>query len=218
MLKSDTFDREGADSISRRTFYLVLGLVLVWGFGASAYVSTLTANWNPNILLFLGIGLLVPLLGILLSGKSDNPALSFIGFNMVALPFGALLGPILAAYKVAMPGVVTQAVELTALITAVMTVSGVLFPNFYSKIGGALFMALLCLVAVALVSLFVPALAAFTPIHYVAAGIFALYIGFDMWRASTVPSTVDNAVDVAVALYLDVINLFLRILMILGKK
>ncbi len=218
MIDTGVFERGGADTMSRRMFYLILGGILAFGFVATAFVSDMTATWHPNLWMFLLVGLGVPAAGICLSHFSSNPFLSFIGFNMVVVAFGAILGPLIAEFKVNMPGVVTQAATLTGIVTAVMALAGLTFPDFFSKIGGALFAALLCLVGVSLVSLFVPALAGMTWIHYVAAGIFALYIGFDMWRASQIPATLDNAVDVAVSLYLDILNLFLRILMILAQS
>ena len=42
--------------------------------------------------------------------------------------------------------------------------------------------------------------------------LFALYIGHDHWKAQQFPKTLDNAVDSALDLYLDIINLFLRVL------
>ena len=128
------------------------------------------------------------------------------------------LGPLLAYYKMAYPGIVTEAALLTAGVTAVMALSGMAFPNFYKSIAGALFWGLMALVVVSLLSLFIPALANLTIVHYLAAGLFSLYIGFDMWRASEIPATFDNAVDVSISLYLDIINLFLRILAILGNR
>jgi FtsH-binding integral membrane protein len=143
--------------------------------------------------------------------------LSFIGYHLVLIPFGAILGPWLAHMNLSHPGVVHQAAFLTAAVSAVMGGTGVLYPNFYRGIGGALFGALLALLVVSVISLFVPALAHLAVIHWIAAGIFALYIGYDMWRASDVPATLDNAVDIAISLYLDVINLFLRIASILSS-
>jgi FtsH-binding integral membrane protein len=43
-------------------------------------------------------------------------------------------------------------------------------------------------------------------------------MGFDWYRAQAYPKTVDNAIDSAVDLYLDIINLFIRLLEIFGKK
>lgn len=217
MLKTDVFERSGSDIMTRNAFYFVMGCILAWGFTATYMVSEMTADWRPGVLMVLLVGLGLPLLGIFISA-SNLALVSFIGFNLVVIPFGAILGPALAQYEVTQPGVVSEAAKLTGSVTGVMALSGLLFPNFYRSIGGALFGALTALLIILIASMFVPALMGFTVIHYVAAGLFALYIGFDMWRASEIPSTLDNAVDVCIALYLDIINLFLWILKILAHK
>ena len=218
MFDTGVFERYGTGSIPRRVFYLLIGGILSTGFLVTAYVASLTGDWNPNLWVFFGVGLVIPIFGILLSQKSGNWLVSLIGFFMVVVPFGAILGPVLAEYTRTMPGVVSEAALLTGLVTATMAGSGLLFPNFYSKIGGALLVALFCVVGVSVAALFIPELHGMTWIHYLAAGVFALYIGFDMWRASQIPPTADNAVDVSVSLYLDIINLFLRIMIILGQS
>ena len=217
MLKTDVYDRSGSDTMTRGVFYFVMGCVLAWGFTATYIVSEMTTDWKPGTIEFLLIGLGLPLVGIFMS-VSESALISFVGYNLVVIPFGAILGPVLAAYELAKPGIVSEAAMLTGIVTVVMAISGLFFPNFYRSIGGALFGALLALLVVSVASMFVPALREFTVIHYMAAGLFALYIGYDMWRASDVPATLDNAVDVCISLYLDIINLFLRILRILGKK
>ena len=203
--------------MTRSAFYFIIGCVLSWGFVATCIVSQMTADWHPGLWEFLGVGLVLPIVGIVMS-VSLSASVSFIGFNLVVIPLSAILGPMLSHYEIAQPGIVTQAATLTACIASVMALSGLMFPRFYESIGGALFGALSALVVVSILSLFIPALAAFTIIHYIAAGIFALYIGFDMYRASEIPATLDNAVDVSISLYLDLINLFIRILSILGNS
>jgi FtsH-binding integral membrane protein len=99
-----------------------------------------------------------------------------------------------------------------------MSMLAIIFPNFFSKIGGALFISLIGLVVVRIAQCFIPVLANLTIIDWISAGIFSLYVGFDWWRANNVPKTFDNAIDIALDLYLDIINLFLSILRILGKK
>ena len=222
MLKSDVFERNGTDTMSRNAFFLVIGATLAWGFAVAGFAAQYTATWVPanQTELWIAFGAVfgLALLGILMSGLSSNPFVSFIGFNLVAAPFGAMLGPIVHMYATEMPGVVTQAAYLTGGITVVMAASGLMFPKFYASIGGALFGALIAIAVVAVAALFIPGLHEMTWIHYLAAGVFALYIGYDMHRASQIPATADNAIDVAVALYLDIINLFLRILIILGRR
>ena len=53
---------------------------------------------------------------------------------------------------------------------------------------------------------------------WIAAGLFSLYIGYDVWRSQQFPKTVDNAVDSALDIYLDIANLFIRILSIMGRR
>lgn len=212
---SSVYSRVGVDVMTRNAFYFIIGCVLSWGFIGTYIISDMTKNWSPNLFEFLVVGLAIPIIGILMS-RSDSSFLSFLGFNLVVLPFGAILGPTLAAYEFATPGVVSESAMLTALVTGVMTVSGLLFPNFYKSIGGALFAALTSLLIILILSMFIPAIGRFDIINYLAAGLFALYIGYDMYRASEIPTTLDNAVDVSISLYLDIINLLLWILKIKG--
>ena len=218
MIDSDVWDRNGKDTMTRSAFYFVLGMILSWGFVFTMIVAKSTAEWHPGLGMLLVVGLGIPIAGIFMSAKSDNPLISFSGFNMVVGGLSAILGPVLAMYALKEPGLIERAATLTGLVTAVMGVSGLLFPNFYRSIGGALFGALLALVVVSFARLFIPAIQNVGVIDYISALIFSLYIGYDMWRASDIPATLDNAVDVAVSLYLDIINLFLDLLRILAES
>ena len=55
-------------------------------------------------------------------------------------------------------------------------------------------------------------------IAYFGAALFSLYIGYDIWRSQQLPRTVGNAVLSACEIYVDIINLFLRLLEILGHN
>jgi len=55
-------------------------------------------------------------------------------------------------------------------------------------------------------------------IDWAVAVIFCGYIGYDWGRGNQIPKTLDNAIDSAAALYMDIINLFLRILRILDRR
>ncbi|KKR15131.1 MAG: hypothetical protein UT43_C0006G0001 [Parcubacteria group bacterium GW2011_GWC1_39_29] len=217
MISSDVYERIGRDTMTRGAFYFVIGVILTWGFIATYIVSTMTVAWRPGLLEVLLVGLGLPIVGILMS-MSNSAFISFVGFNLVVIPLGAIIGPGLAMYKIAQPGLITQAATTTAMVTGVMALSGLMFPNFYRSIGGALFGALTALLVVLIASMFIPALMEFRIIHFAAAGLFALYIGFDMYRANEIPATLNNAVDVCISLYLDILNLFLWILEIYAKK
>ena len=212
LIKNNAFSRTGISTISERLFYLSLSLFTSMGllttYGAT-FFSPETFGW-PFLII---VGLILPLVGVFVSQNNSLP-ISFLGYNMITIPFGLILGPTLNAYS---PDVVQNAALLTALITGVMGTSGLLFPNFYSKIGGALFVALCSLLFVRILGLFIPQLQ-FGIIDYIAAGIFSLYIGYDMYRASMATRSLISALHISVSLYLDIINLFLNLLRILGKK
>ena len=75
---------------------------------------------------------------------------------------------------------------------------------------GCLFGALLLTLAAELVMFLFNR--SFEWMNVVVALIFCGYIGFDWARAQQRPCTADNAIDSACALYLDIINLAMRIL------
>jgi FtsH-binding integral membrane protein len=215
-VSTGVFERSGRDKVSDRTFYSILTGSVLYGLIGTAYIANIAvgADYYPGWLSIIFLGLVVPIIGILIAVKSSNPFISFIGYNMVVIPFGVILGPAVNQYS---HDVIRNAFGMTAAITIVMSLAGISFPDFFSKIGGFLFVALTSLLVVMIGSLFLPFLR-LTIIDYIGAGIFSLYIGYDMHRASMVPKTIDNAIDISIDLYLDIINLFLFILKIMGKK
>lgn len=209
----NVYERSGADKISDRAFYFILGIVTLWGLGGTAGAANYVAKieYHPGTVEFIILGLVIPIVGIVMAGKSDNPLISFIGYNMVTIPFGIILGPVLNQFS---PDVIQNVALMTAGVTVIMICFSLMFPAFFSKIGGVLFVCLIGLLGVYILQMFIPGLRSFTIIDWIAAGIFSLYIGFDWWRATSVPRTLDNAVDVALSLYLDIVNLFLTLLRI----
>jgi FtsH-binding integral membrane protein len=210
-------DSVNVQSVSRSIYYFVIGAVLTWGFLLTGILSSYTETWLfewPEFILVM----VIALMGIFVSHISDHPLVSFLGFNMVVAPLGAMLGPCLAHYSETDPGIVGEAALITSAISMVMAGSGFLFPKFYESIGGALLGSLgaLCLVSIA--TLFFPVIASYTMIHYFAAGLFSLFIGYDMHKASAAESTLGNAVKAALDLYLSILNLFLRVLQILSSS
>jgi FtsH-binding integral membrane protein len=216
---ASVWNRTEADErhlISPRAYNLVIGAVLVWGF---------VVNWamvkaiDPKVVAgiptwaFLIGYFLCAFAGTWLFSSSKNPAVSFVGYNLVVAPIGLVL--VLALNGV--PTVLVQrAMVATGGVTATMMMLGALFPAFFLSLGRTLFFALL---AALLVQFGMHLFGFGTP--GVLDGIFVLifsgYIGYDWARANQIPKTLDNAVDSAAALYLDIINLFLRILRMLSR-
>ncbi|MEA3211348.1 MAG: hypothetical protein QOE70_4405 [Chthoniobacter sp.] len=214
MFKSDVFDRSTPVSgeISASLYNFIIGAVLIWGFAVTAMVQSyfhhVSFGW-PLLLAYIA-GVFV---GTMLA-RSENPVLSLLGYHLVVVPTGVMLGPFVNALS---PQVLQNTLFLTGGVTCGMMGLGTVFPRAFARIGGALFISLIALVVVSLLEAFVFK-KSFTMVDYIAAGIFSLYIAYDYARAQLIPKTFDNAIDVCIALYLDIINLFIRLASILSRR
>ncbi|WP_419769514.1 MAG: Bax inhibitor-1 family protein [Candidatus Marinarcus sp.] len=218
-MASDVFERrETTDAIIGDTLYNVaIGLTLCWGFVLNWYMVTdIDTQWIASInpwVFFIGY-FASCFFGIYLFNSSNNPFVSFIGYNFVVVPFGLIINLVVSRYDTEL---VSEAIRITGLVTVCMMFLGAMFPAFFKKISGALTVALLLVIVVELVELFVFGIH-HGIIDWIVVLIFCGYIGYDWGRANQIPKTLDNAIDSAAALYMDIINLFLRILRILGRK
>lgn len=219
MLESDVFGRSETTSkiIGDSAYNLVIGLVLFWGFFVN-WVMVL--NIDPNFLRSINIWVFLigylgsVFYGVYLFNKSDKPLISFIGYNFVVVPFGLIVNMIVSQYD---SEIVIEAIKITGGVTILMMMLGTMYPAFFKKISGALTAALLAVIIIELFQAFVLGIH-HDWIDWAVAAIFCGYIGYDWGRANQIPKTVDNAIDSAAALYMDIINLFLRILRILGRR
>lgn len=204
-------------AISAGLYNLIIGAVLCWGFAVNWWIVSAIppeAILSYNIWLFLAAYFISCFTGIILFTKSTSPMVSFAGYNLVVLPFGMVINVVVAQYE---PTLVVDAMRVTGMVTAVMMVLGSMYPAFFQRIQGALTIALLAVIVVELVDMFFFH-KNYEILDWIVVVIFCGYIGYDWARANAIPKTVDNAVDSAAALYMDIINLFLRILRIMGRK
>ncbi|MBS3799147.1 Bax inhibitor-1 family protein [Pseudoalteromonas sp. BDTF-M6] len=219
MLESDVFNRRATSSkeISPGLYNLTIGLCLLWGFSVNWF---LVVNIDPQTLWAINpwvffIGYFAScFVGVWLFNESEKPVVSFLGYNLVVVPFGLIVNMVVAQYNEVL---VIEAIRLTASVTLIMMLLGSMFPRFFQRILGVLSIALLAVLVVELFQIFVLGIH-HEWIDWAVAVIFCGYIGYDWGRANQIPKTLDNAVDSAAALYMDIINLFLRILRILGRK
>ncbi|MGF1725449.1 Bax inhibitor-1 family protein [Photobacterium nomapromontoriensis] len=219
MLESNVFDRTDSDEpeISARLYNLTIGAVLCWGFGVNWWmVSAISVDtvlsvspWVFFISYFASC-----LFGVYLFSSSDSPLISFVGYNFVVVPFGFVINVVVSNYD---PGLVLEAIKVTGFVTGCMMLLGTLFPAFFNRIAGTLCISLLMVLLIELFQIFVLGIHQ-AWIDWVIVFIFCGYIGYDWGRANQIPKTFDNAVDSAAALYMDIINLFLRILRMMGRK
>lgn len=198
------------DTLSLRVYNVVIGVVLLWGFVCNAlmhhYFADVFASWNIWAVI---IGYFVcAFIGIFMSTKSDSPVISFIGYNLVVVPVGVVLSLILRDYDSI---TIMHTIYITAVVTIIMIVLAIIFPRFFLSLGRVLFFSLLAVIIVECIAIL---LGFSMPSIWdlVVAGIFCLYIGYDWAEAQEKRKTLNNAIDSVVGLYLDIINLFVRLL------
>lgn len=210
----------GTNEISASRFNLIMGATVAYGLLMNVLMVVTIA---PAVIQFFQhvsywvfiIGYFVcALAGAAIANKSDNPLISFLGYNLIVLPVGILLCLIIPGFPIA---IVARAMALTAFVTLFMMGLGTAFPNIFLSMGRTLFIALIVTLLVEVITVLLFGYSGtFFDIIFVL--IFSLYIGYDIARSQAYAHTVDNAVDSAVDIYLDIINLFIRILAILGKR
>ena len=219
MMESNVFERtnNGEQEVSSRLYNFTIGAVLCWGFWINWLMVgnipvELIAAINPWVF-FIGY-FASCFFGVYLFSKSSNPLVSFVGYNFVVVPFGLIINLAVLRYD---PSLVLSAIKVTGLVTGMMMLLGTIFPAFFQRIAGVLTIALVVVLVVELFQIFVLGIHQ-EWIDWAVVILFCGYIGYDWGRANQIPKTLDNAVDSAAALYMDIINLFLRILRIMGRK
>ena len=218
-METGVFDRREytGTQLSAHLYNAIIGITLLIGFGINyIMVKTIPVESIMAInpwLFFIGY-FVCCFAGIALFSKSDNPAVSFLGYLLVVTPFGLIINLVVSRYDSA---IVLDAIQATGMITFVMMLLGSMYPGFFRSIARGLFIALICTIIVELAMVYI-----FNTHHgiidWIVVLIFCGYIGYDWARANAIPKTVDNAIDSAASLYIDIINLFLRLVRIMGRR
>ncbi|WP_144744182.1 Bax inhibitor-1 family protein [Enorma burkinafasonensis] len=208
--------------ISRRLYNLVLTGFVVLSFVIMAACSYITGT--REFLLFMvrnpmlvTVGSLVGSIGGIIAmsiGRSrENLTLGLIGYAFFSLTFGFTTSIALSAYDMES---ISMAFTATAGIMIVFGAAGFMFPDFFARLQGVLAVGLLAIIAVELVLMFMGVQQSVTDIVVIL--LFCGFIGYDVYRASTALPTFTNALWYAVDLYLDIINVFLRLLALFGRR
>ena len=215
------FRREACEDdkiISAHFYNFIIGITLFWGFAVNYFiVRTVNPYYllqNMNIYVFILGYFALCFGGSFIMKKSKNPAVSFLGYNMIVVPFGLVINIVVSQYA---PEIVMQAILYTGVVTGIMMCLGTMFPAFFASIARSLSISLIIVVIIEVLGI-VFLKQTFNIIDWAVVFIFCGYIGLDWGRANQIPKTLDNAVDSAAAIYIDIINMFLRILRILGRK
>ena len=210
--------RTGSDraTLVRRTYTLVFVSILVtmagaW-FGLSQPGLMGAVMRHPFITLLCTFAPLVLALK-LRDAFPANLGLVFL-FTFVE---GIAISPIIYFYGRTNPGIITQAALLTGSTFGVLTMYAWFSRRDFSAWGGFFTIGLWVLIATSLLNLFFRNQTASLWISGASVMIFGGLLVFDTWRLRNVFGPEDY-VQAAVTIYLDLLNMFLAILNLLGGR
>jgi FtsH-binding integral membrane protein len=210
--------RTGAEraTLVRRTYTLVFASVIVTMLGAAFGLSQpalMGAVARHPIIAFLCM--LAPL-WLAMRAPREFPRNILLTF-LFTFAEGVWLSPILFIYGRTQPGVIGQAALLTLSSFAVLTLYATLSRRDFSAWGGFFTVGLWVLIATALLNMFFRNPAASLWISAGAVLVFSGLLVYDTWRLRNVFGP-DDYVAAAVHIYLDLINMFVAILSLLGGR
>jgi FtsH-binding integral membrane protein len=215
-LPSTAVVRTGAEraTLIRRTYSLVFASVLVTMAGAAFGLS------QPRVMeavarhpIITALLMFAPLL-MAMRARSSFPA--NIGFTFLfTFVEGIFISPLLFVYGQSQPGVITQAALLTGSAFGVLTLYAWFSRRDFSAWGSFFTVGLFVLIGTSLLNLFFQNATASLWIAGATVLVFSGLLIFDTWRIRNVFGP-DDYVMAAVTIYLDLLNMFLAILSLLG--
>jgi FtsH-binding integral membrane protein len=213
-----TIVRTGAEraTLVRRTYSLVFVSVLVTIAGAMFALSQpallTSVAQHPWIAM---IATFAPLL-LALRAKDAFPANIGLVF-LFAFAEGVFISPLLYVYGQQRPGLITQAAMLTIGAFGVLTAYAFVSRRDFSALGSFFMVGLWVVIGGMLLNFFFKNPAADLALAAITVLVFSGLLVFDTWRIRNVYGP-DDYVAAAVQIYLDLLNLFLALLRILGGR
>lgn len=191
-------------------------------FGASLLFATIGAYIGMGFAhlitqgVYIGIFVLEIALLIGLIFLKEKPVINVIMLFSFTFVTGVALVPLLASILQLPSGVniVAQALLMTTIIFGVMSFFALKTKKDLASMGKMLFIALIVIVIASLVNLFLGNPILQVAIAGVGAILFSVYIAYD--TQNIIRGRYDSPIMAAISLYLDVYNLFVSLLQILG--
>jgi FtsH-binding integral membrane protein len=201
-------------TLVRRTYLLVFASVIVTTMGTAMAMTQeallVSAAKHPIITMLLAM---VPLWMAMKTRDSAPRALGFVFlFNLV---MGVAIAPIIYVYSRNEPGIVAQAGILTLSTFGILTLYAWVSRRDFSAWGSFLVVGLWVLIGTSLLNMFFRNQTAGLWLAGVSVLLFSGLLVFDTWRLRNVYGP-DDYVPAAVQIYLDLLNMFLAILQLLG--
>ncbi|MCR5375354.1 MAG: Bax inhibitor-1 family protein [Lachnospiraceae bacterium] len=206
------------DTITVQRYNMTIGAMLLYGFLVNAImcfvfgdrIMSFAKEGLPVIVISYFVG---SILGMVVCNKTENPVVGFIGYNLIVVPMGLFLTPLFSMFEFS---TVRFAFCIMCVVTLVVIGLSYAYPQFFLSMGRTL----LTLLVLGIVSELVLWLLGYSSgiFDFVFIAIFCGYIGYDWAIAQKQQKTTPNAIRCAYMMYVDMINLLIRLLRILAKN
>ena len=212
--KDRMFLREG-ELVTENTYNLTIGLTILGGIGLNVLMALFLTPYilRMNYLAVLIVYFAGSFTGAAIVEKAKRVGTAAFGFTLMAASMGILLTWLVTGYSFSS---IYTAFLMTGIVTVLMMLISLVIPAFFLSIGSSLFLALICVLIVEVVGRLVFRMP-LRFLDYAIVVIFSGYIGYDWAKAQAFPKSRLNAVKSAADIYLDIINIFVRILSIIGE-
>lgn len=213
-----TIIRTGAEraTLVRRTYALVFVSVLVTIAGAMFALS------QPQLMSAVAahpfIAMIATFAPLFFALRARDAFPANIGLVLLfTFAEGVLLSPLLYVYGQQQPGLITQAAMLTIGTFGILTAYAFVSRRDFSAWGSFFMVGLFVLIGVSLLNLFFKNPAMDLWLAGITVLVFSGLLVFDTWRLRNTYGP-DEYVAAAVNIYLDLLNLFLGLLRVLGGR
>lgn len=206
------------DTLSLRRYNVTVGLHLIYGIAVTGLLCMMLGTYMTGVYiahpLMFTIGFLVLSIAGSYVARNGSYLMSLLGYTLTVVGFGGMLATILPFYTIQ---IIFGAAIMTLIVLVVMTAAAVIMPNAFLSLGKVLFVSILGLIVAELAALL---FGFYNNDLFSMAGIFifSLYIGYDWSKGQKYPKTSAFAVLTAMELYMDIINIFIRLLSITGRR
>jgi FtsH-binding integral membrane protein len=203
-------------TLVRRTYTLVFVSILVTMVGATYGLSN--AGLMQTVLnhpILSAACIFVPLFAA--QGFRNRFPLNIAFVLLFTFAMGVFTSPYLYSYNTRSPGLITQAAGLTVGAFAILTLYAFVSRRDFSAWGSFFTVGLWVLIGTSLLNIFFHNATADLWLASATVLVFSGLLVFDTWRLRNVYGP-DDYVLAAVQIYLDLLNLFLAILRILGGR
>lgn len=205
--------RNSKDQMTARSYNLAIGGVLLWGFIINALMcaftsSMFTAMYASHPVIFIIAYFAVSILGIVICHSENGTGMTFFGYNLIVFAVGTLLAICVPQFDAVS---IVNACVITVIVTLVMIGFSTFKPEVFLSMGKTLFICLSAAIIIECIMLLfrihIPTLWDFAIVI-----LFCGYVGYDWALAQKKRKTMENAVNSCAGLYLDMINIFIRLL------